>query len=441
MAKSMRERYEGGRKRIREDDEISDDERARLLEFLDANDPQRNTYQMPDGDTKSDGTLTRYAREIRRVAADADFDLTEATAFDINRLMDAYLNGRVDRVKDEGLSNGTVRNKQGPIRRFYLYHDDLDVDRDDIHFAEQDESPVDERDMFTPEEVQAIRDEAKRRGSRDAALVDLLLYTGQRRSALLNLRLKDIDVDEGTFYLNEEDGDLKGASGKRPLLGALKTVRDWKRQHPTGNPDDYLITHKHKQENRDGVRAGDKLDPSTVYRQLKRIGEAAGVDKPVNAHNFRHYFVTVCKRDYGMDNDTIKHLIGHNPDSKVMERTYAHLTDEDYIKDAEEKYGIREPENENPLTPATCDGCGEPLDGDWKSCPYCGMTYSPDAQSVDEQIQTDAKQSYAQTEPGSQEQEDVETVDGTINDNPELKQKIREAVLEDPELRDELGIE
>jgi integrase len=431
MAKSMRERYETARDRIQNDDEISDEERKRILEFLDANDPQRNTYQMPDGNTKSDGTLARYAREIRRVAADADFDFTEATEYDINRLMDAYLNGRVDRVKDEGLSNGTVRNKQGPIRRFYLYHDDLGVDREEIHFAEQDDSPVDERDMFSAEEVQAIRDEAKRRGSRDAALVDLLLYTGQRRSAILNLRLKDVNVEEGTFYLNEEAGDLKGASGKRPLLGAQKTVRDWKRQHPTGDPDDYLITHKHKQDNREDVRAGDKLNPSTVYRQLQRIGDAVGVDKPVNAHNFRHYFVTVCKRDYGMDNDTIKHLIGHEPDSKVMERTYAHLTDEDYIKEAEVAHGLREPEEENPLTPPVCDGCGEPLDGDWKSCPYCGLTYSPDAREVEEQMEDDVKQDLADTSPGSDDQEIVRQFEEKVDENPELKALLQDLVGED----------
>jgi integrase/recombinase XerD len=429
MAKSMRERYETARDRIRNDDVISEAEQKAILEFLDANDPQRNTYQMPDGNTKSDGTLARYAREIRRVAADAEFDLTDTTAYDINRLMDAYLNGKIGRVKDEGLSNGTVRNKQGPIRRFYLYHDDFGVDREEIHFADQEDSPVDERDMFSAEEVQAIRDEAKRRGSRDAALVDLLLYTGQRRSAILNLRLKDVDPDEGTFYLNEEDGDLKGASGKRPLLGAQKAVRDWKRQHPTGNPDDYLITHKHEQTNREGVRAGDKLNPSTVYRQLQRIGDAAGVDKPVNAHNFRHYFVTVCKRDYGMDNDTIKHLIGHEPDSKVMERTYAHLTDEDYIEEAEVARGLREPEEENPLTPPVCDGCGEPLDGDWKSCPYCGMTYSPDARNAEEKVKDDVKESYKETEPGSATQEKVDKLDELLED-PEVKAALLEKLNE-----------
>lgn len=421
MAKSMRERYETARERIKNDEDVSDKERRLILEFLDANDPRRNTYQMPDGKIKSDGTLARYARGLCRVARDLESDLTEATAYDINSLMDDYLNGNVEGIKDEGLASSSVRNFQGPTRRFYLYHDDLGVDREEIHFAEQDDSPVDERDMFSKEDVQALREEAKRRGSRDACLVDLLLYTGQRRSAILNLRLKDVNPDDGIFYLNEDDGDLKGANGKRPLLGANKAVRDWKRQHPTGDPEDYLITHKHDQSNREGVRPGDKLDPSTVYRQLKRIGKAAGVDKPVNAHNFRHYFVTVCKRDYGMDNDTIKHLIGHEPDSKVMERTYAHLTDEDHIEAAEVAQGLRDPDEDSPLTPPVCDRCGEPLEGDWKSCPYCGLVYSPDAQEVKDKVEDDVKQDYRDTDPeDTGTQDKIDTLDELLDD-PEVK--------------------
>jgi hypothetical protein len=58
----MRERYETARERIKNDDDVSDKERELILEFLDANDPRRNTYKMPDGKTKQGGTLTRYAK-------------------------------------------------------------------------------------------------------------------------------------------------------------------------------------------------------------------------------------------------------------------------------------------------------------------------------------------------------------------------------------------
>ena len=422
MAKSMRDRYVSARTRIRNDEEISNIEENLILEFLDANDSKRNTYRMPDGKTKTDGTLARYARDICQVTRHLEPDLSEASAHDINLLMDSYLNGEVEGIKEGGLSNGSVRNKQGPMRRFFMYHNDLNVDFEAINFADQEHSSVDERDMFTPEEVKALREEAKRRGSRDACLVDLLLYTGQRRSAILNLRLKDINEDEGAFYLNEDDGDLKGATGKRSLLGAQQSVRNWKVQHPTGNPDDYLITHKYQ---RKGVRMGDKLDPSTVYRQLKRIGEAAGINKPVNAHNFRHYFVTACKREYGMDSDTIKHLIGHEPDSRVMERTYSHLTDQDYIEDAEEKFGIRQPERESPLTPSVCDRCNEPLDSNWKSCPYCGMIYSPDAEAAKDQIEDSLWEGKGKVEPDSPEFDGYDALWNILQNHPEVLAEIQ----------------
>lgn len=70
MAKSMRDRYETARKRIETGEDVSYEEQRRILEFVDANDPRRNTYQMPDGKTKSDGTLARYARALCRVARD-----------------------------------------------------------------------------------------------------------------------------------------------------------------------------------------------------------------------------------------------------------------------------------------------------------------------------------------------------------------------------------
>jgi len=46
--------------------------------------------------------------------------------------------------------------------------------------------------------------------------------------------------------------------------------------------------------------------------------------------------VTVAKRDYRLDNDTIKHLVYQQPDSKVIETTYSHLSDDDFVYMEEE---------------------------------------------------------------------------------------------------------
>ncbi|MFB6219695.1 MAG: zinc-ribbon domain-containing protein [Halobacteriaceae archaeon] len=119
-----------------------------------------------------------------------------------------------------------------------------------------------------------------------------------------------------------------------------------------------------------------------------------------------------------------------------MERTYAHLTDEDHIKAAEEKYGIREPEKDSPLTPAVCDRCGEPLEGDWKFCPYCGFVYAPDAQEVQQKANTDVKKSYAQADPEDVDtQEDIDTLDALLDD-PEMKAELLDRL--EGELKQEL---
>ena len=432
MAKSKQERYETTRESIEERyDSIDETDQQLIFEFLDANDPDKHQHDWKGESTKSYGTLARYARVFSQICRDMDVSLSEASAEDINDLMQSYLNGDAETTKDEGISKASVRKRQGPMRKFYRYYDDLGVDPEDIYINKSDSSTsVDPRDIFDSGDIQNIREAAKNRGTRDAALVDLLLYTGQRISAILGLRVKDVEPDEGVLYLNEEAGDLKGASGKRPLLGAQKSARDWKRQHPTGERDDFFITHKTDQQYRkenddlDTVEPGDKLDNSTVYYLLQNIGDEAGVDKPCNAHAFRHAFVTMAIRDYDMSVETVRHLIGHKPGSTVLEEIYAHLTDEDYIDDAEESFGIKEPEDESPLTPNVCDRCSEPLEGEWEACPYCGMNYSPASQQTKDEIEDSMWNEKSEAEAGSKTDESVDQLRNLLRENPELMEKL-----------------
>ncbi|WP_246985014.1 tyrosine-type recombinase/integrase [Halorientalis marina] len=433
MADSKRERFRSEKARIdpqlatqfeqqhENDDyevnlrELTDAERDAILEFVNAKDPQTSRVTDPNGSTKSDSTLARYANLLGRLGEMTDFDLTDTSADEINRFMDTLRNGNVADVKDEGLSAGSVKNFQSTLRKFYEYHDEFGIEKGEIALANPDNNTVDERDIFEKDEIQAIRNAANH--PRDKALVDLLLYTGQRLSAVLNLRLKDIDIDNGTFYLNEERGDLKGATGKRPLLYAEKAVRTWYNEHPCDDSEAFFITHKYDWENK-SYEPGQRLDNSTIYRQLRRIGERAGVEKPMNAHNFRHTFVTVCKRNYGMDNDTIKRLIGHRPDSNIMESTYAHLTDDDVIAAAERATGKRDDEPESPLTPDVCDVCGEVVEHDnAKACPACGVAFTPDAQQAKDKMQDQAEDKAIEVD-NEQEAEIVKAVLKDIRENP-----------------------
>jgi integrase len=396
-----------------------------IREFLSAKDANDVTVVESESDSMEYSTLATYCQALRVTATRAQTPLTEATADEINELMQSIVDGTHPSVKDDGLSKNTVIQHQSALRKFYRYHDDLGVNDDKIVIFQRPTTSVDDRDMFTREEIEAMRDVID--NPRDRCLFELMVNTGQRVRAIQTLRIKDVDTEEGVFYLNTDADGLKGAdkSGrKRPLLGAKRPVYDWLQFHPTGEPDDFLITAR-PSANRG--RHGEQLHQTSINRILKNIATEAGVEKPKNAHQFRHFFVTVAKRDYGLDNDTIKHLIGHAPDSKVMETTYAHLTDDDYIRNAEVGADLREPEEPDTLTPNICPTCDTQLEPSAKACPGCGNVFAPDARDAKEQMESDMKNSYKQVDPDDDETiEALETVE-------EMVEERMSALLDDPD--------
>jgi len=410
-----------------------------LLELSRAMDPEKVRHKLinESGSTQTykPRSIERYLTSLR-LTLEAGHDLLNDSAEEFNTL--------IDRMHDEdGKAQTTLQGYQAAAQAFYRYHDHLGVDPDDIHnYTRRSEPRHDEYDMFEEEDVEALRRACgeSKTPTRNRALLELLIFTGQRLGALITLRIGDVDVQEGYIYLNDdydkENGGLKNAlkrGRKRPMFGATKYVRDWIEYHPKGgkdpDPDAWLFVGNpsHWKTNLD-----DHWAKPSASQVLKRIGDAAGIDKPVNPHNFRHYCATVLYRDYDLDRDTIRMLLGHVEGSSALEQTYSHLFDDDYIHKAEEKLGYREKEERNPFTPETCPTCGELLGSDDKACSNCGNVFTPDAQSVQEQIEQETKESYREAgRAGDMDAfDDIEDVDELL-ENPAVKKALIEKLQED----------
>lgn len=357
--------------------EIELDDGEAIRAFIRAYNPNDLTVSPPgDDSTLSTGTCNVYLARLTEAARYVT--LTEAG-------VDA-INGYLQSLADKGLAAWSVDNYSKALRRFYGFYesgpDPADISTVDTPRGGQ----FDPEDCLTRAEIHEMLDAAE--NPHDRAVFALLIFTGMRNTALRHIRVKDVDPQAGTsgkwrFNPNATDG-LKGADkrGKwRPLLGAKGPVREWLGYHPTGDPDHYLITGQ--------PRFGEPnpttpVHGSTIRRVLSRLAEDTGNPeiqrKPTHPHMMRHTFVTVCKRDYDMDDGDVKWLMGHSPTSRVMETTYEHLSDGDYIERVEEAagYGKADPESESPLTPMACDTCGEPLPPGAKAC-KCGHMYGPDA--------------------------------------------------------------
>lgn len=411
MTQSKRERYERKREQIKELAEayelaakgkhpgtdnwpfIHPEDAEAILAWCDAYDNEKAVVT-PDnnggdrwGDSRAVSTLKAWATSISEYSRELGEPMIDASTEELNEIAQSmYVGTAKTTTKDGGIAKGSARARQNSLKRFLKhYSEQSKADPDNLHIFDSEPSAVDPADMLTQEEFHAIRNAPEH--PRDRAIVNLLLYTGQRNTAIRTIRIKDVDTDKGRYRLNSEADGLKGADKVgtwNPLLGATGAIKDWLNHHP--DPDDgdaFLLCERRDSTVRDPHST---ISGATVNRVLRKAVEVASQDypeikkKPTTAHAMRHNFVTMCKVVHDMDNDTIKRLIRHKPDSTVMETTYAHLSDEDYIEKAERAFGILEDEkSESPLSPDYCDTCREPLPPSAKSCPNCGTVFTPDA--------------------------------------------------------------
>lgn len=391
MVEIKRDRLQKEKRKIKKSD-ISDNDKDRILELLEAYDEEHILSQATDekGEkvTKKPATLSGYAVNLKNAAKRIDGSLTTATDVEVNQLIQKMNDGRHSEVPNDGLCRNTIVSYQGNLRVFYRYHDDLDIEPEEIPIFTAETDSVDEQDIFDREDIQAMREVID--NPRDRCLFEQLLITGQRLTGIQTMRVKDIDLDKGVtgcFRLNPNSDGLKDAekTGEwKPLFGAKAAVREWLNYHPySDDPDAILITHRNGW-SRDSD--GGMLTQQSINRRLKIIARKAGVEKPSNPHNFRHSAATILKRDYGLSNDFIRWYLGHRADSKVFETTYRHLKDEDFRKQAEAKAGFREEENEQTLTPKVCPTCDKQLEAEAKACERCGEIFAPDAKAAQDMI-------------------------------------------------------
>lgn len=408
-----------------EDGLVSEDDAEAIRTLCDAFNEDKPSVKKPHW-PNAPGNLTGYRKEstlanwlyyLTQFAA--ELELLEATADEINQISEDWLQGDSE-YRDNTLSKGTIRQYQNALRIFYRYHDDLGVDHTDIVTFDANDTAIDPRDMLSPEEIERIRQAPDH--PRDKAVAYLLLYTGIRNTALRSLRVKDVDVEEGVFYFNTDADGLKKVhrpTEPRPLLGAESAVRQWLEYHPySDDPDAYLIVGKPKYQT---VDPHTRVTHRTIQRIMDSVKEEAEIDKPLHPHACRHNFVSICIREYDMEPSTVKFLIGHGPDSSVMESTYQHLSGEDYLNKAQRKAGVpgAEEQEESSLTPDHCGACGEPLGPNAKACPACGTVMTPDARAAQDQLK-DATREAKEDAENLEEYKDADKIAQAIDEDPEL---------------------
>ena len=122
------------------------------------------------------------------------------------------------------------------------------------------------------------------------------------------------------------------------------------------------------------------LSYKSVRSTIAKIGERAGIKKPVNPHTFRHLAITNWILD-GLNEQEIKHRAGWSRGSTQMFKIYANFTDNEINERIFEKYGLKT-EDKRHVTLKACPRCSNVLRPDDKFCSQCSLVL--DRESLDQ---------------------------------------------------------
>ena len=157
---------------------------------------------------------------------------------------------------------------------------------------------------------------AKFIGSRNRAIILVLLDTGIRLSELLGMKVRDINNDTGYIRVLG-----KGSKERVVRIGKVAQKAVWR----------YLMYRTRKDAQEIWLtEEGKPLHKSGVQSLVKRLKERAGIDGNGNVHRFRHTFaLSFLRTDRNVFN--LQYLLGHS-DFDMVRRYTRTLGMEDAVK-------------------------------------------------------------------------------------------------------------
>lgn len=274
----------------------------------------------------------------------------------------------------DGVMKPATRETNIEILRMFLqdlgreWASELEADRPD-----DEDRAVNPNDMLTEDDIAALLDAADRQ--RDMAIIEFLADTACRIGMLCSLRIKDVDLDgeTATYMPNDDAIGLKGAQIQEyPLIDSKAPVRAYQNgAHPRSNEPEAALFHKFRGYFDEDLDEDDgAMTPQAVTNRLKRIAADAGVEKPVNAHNFKHTAITRMARE-GFSKQQIRHRAHWSVDTDMFDQ-YVHLAAEDVNNDIFEAAGIVEETDEGKRRRKHCGNCNEPIAPHHRHCANCG---------------------------------------------------------------------
>jgi len=270
----------------------------------------------------SPNSIEAYLRDIHKLIQYLDIQKIETSPQDLSH---DQLHAFLVWISELGLSARSQARMLSGLKAFYRYllMEDL-FDKDPTALLEGPKLGRKLPEVLSVDEIDTLLsriDLSKAEGRRNKAMLETLYSCGLRVSELTGLKISNIYSAEGFIrIIGKGDKERLVPVSQRALKEIDLYIPDRKTLQIQSEFEDILFLN----------RRGRMLTRVMVFTIVKDLAKAAGLNKTVSPHTFRHSFATHLVEG-GADLRAVQEMLGH--ESIATTEIYTHL-DREYLREA-----------------------------------------------------------------------------------------------------------
>jgi integrase/recombinase XerC len=249
---------------------------------------------------------------------------------DINAIEPADIRPFLGYLHDRGLSKKSLRVKIAAVKSFFKFAFRQSwIDRNPAAIVSTPKAEKKLPSFLQSGEIESLMDSfdpSSPGGARNIAIAELLYSSGLRVSELIQLPMHDLDMHAGTVRVmgKGKKERIVPIGGKAiEALEAYIAMRSYLTSLDTAKPDGKVFLSER----------GKMMNPSVVYRIIRRAMNPVTESPQKSPHVLRHTFATHLL-DNGADISSVSEMLGHS--SLSATQVYTHVS-VDRLKQAYQK--------------------------------------------------------------------------------------------------------
>ena len=260
----------------------------------------------------SDNTVKNYFRDL----IDYFIYLRQNDLSPTKSIEPKYIRKMLSFLIDKGFSKVSISRKISAIKSYITFLEKFNYSKN--NYSELISIPKKSKSLpkvMTKKEVSQLIKHVEmntKKNLRDDALIELLYSTGLRVSEVVNLKLKDINLEKSEIKIlgkgNKERIVIFNNKSKEKIIRYLKNDKRY-----ISIKTEALFQNKFKE----------ALSTRSIQRILKKYLNFSGINSKYSTHTLRHTFATHLLEG-GADIKVIQQLMGHS--SPETTKIYTHVS-------------------------------------------------------------------------------------------------------------------